>query len=63
MFEELPESARLATAGEVAANKATDAAFVRAPTNAELTARVATLEAEIAALRAELESLKQGHVA
>src|SRR6187549_3924865 len=27
LFEELPESARLATAGEVAANKATDAAF------------------------------------
>jgi uncharacterized protein YceH (UPF0502 family) len=63
LFEELPESARLATAGEVAANKATDAAFVRAPTNAELTARVASLEAEIAALRAELETLKQGRVA
>jgi uncharacterized protein YceH (UPF0502 family) len=63
LFEELPESGKLATAGEVAANKATDAAFVRAPSNAELVARVATLEAEIAALRAELERLKQGRVA
>ena len=60
LFEELPESARLATAGEVAANKASDAAVVRAPSNAELTARVATLESEIAALRAELATLKQG---
>jgi uncharacterized protein YceH (UPF0502 family) len=63
LFEELPESARLATAGEVAANKASDAAVVRAPNNAELLARVATLEAEIATLRAELEALKQGRVA
>jgi uncharacterized protein YceH (UPF0502 family) len=63
LFEELPESARLATAGEVAANKASDAAVVRAPNNAELVARVATLEAEIAALRAELAALKQGHIA
>jgi uncharacterized protein YceH (UPF0502 family) len=63
LFEELPETARLATVGEVAANKASDAAVVRAPSNAELVARVATLEAEIAALRAELEALKQGRVA
>ena len=63
LFEELPESARLATAGEVAANKASDAAVVRAPTNAELVARVATLEAEIAALRAELAALKQEPIA
>jgi uncharacterized protein YceH (UPF0502 family) len=63
LFEELPESARLATAGEVAANKASDPAFVRAPSNAELVARVATLEAEIAALRAELAALKQERIA
>ena len=63
LFEELPESARLATAGEVAANKASDAAVVRAPSNAELVARVATLEAEIAALRAELAALKQERIA
>ena len=63
LFEELPESARLATAGEVAANKASDAATVRAPSHAELVARVATLEGEIAALRAELASLKQDRIA
>ena len=63
LFEELPESARLATAGEVAANKASDAAVVRAPSNAELVARVATLEAEIAMLRAELAALKQERIA
>jgi uncharacterized protein YceH (UPF0502 family) len=63
LFEELPESARLATAGEVAANKASDAATARAPSNAELAARVKILEAENATLRAELESLKQGRVA
>jgi uncharacterized protein len=63
LFEELPESARLATAGEVAANKASDAAVVRAPSNAELVARVATLEAEIAALRAELAALRQERIA
>ena len=63
LFEELPETARLATAGEVAANKASDAAVVRAPSNAELVARVATLEAEIAALRAELAALKQERIA
>ena len=63
LFEELPESARLATAGEIAADKASDAAIVRAPTNAELVARVATLEGEIAALRAELAALKQERIA
>jgi uncharacterized protein YceH (UPF0502 family) len=63
LFEELPESAKLATAGEVAANKSTDAAFVRAPSSAELVARVAALEAENASLRAELESLKKGPAA
>jgi uncharacterized protein YceH (UPF0502 family) len=59
LFEELPESARLATAGEVAANTASDAAVVRAPSNAELVARVAMLEGEIAALRAELAAVRQ----
>ena len=63
LFEELPESARLATASEVADNKASDAAVVRPPSNAELVARVATLEAEIAALRAELAALKQERIA
>jgi uncharacterized protein len=63
LFEELPESARLATAGEVAANKASDAAIVRAPSNAELVARVAMLEGEIAALRAELAALRQERIA
>jgi uncharacterized protein YceH (UPF0502 family) len=63
LFEELPESARLATAGEVAANKATDAAIVRAPSNAELVARVAMLEGEIAALRAELATLREDRIA
>jgi uncharacterized protein len=63
LFEELPESARLATAADVAANKASDAAVVRAPSNAELVARVATLEAENAALRAELAALKQEPIA
>ena len=63
LFEELPESARLATAGEVAANKASDAAVVRAPSNAELVARVAMLEGEIAALRAELAALRQERIA
>jgi len=63
MFEELPESARLATASEVAANKASDAAVVRAPSNAELVARVAMLEGEIAALRAELAALRQDRIA
>jgi len=63
LFEELPESARVATAGEVAANKASDAAVVRAPSNAELVARVAMLEGEIAALRAELAALRQERIA
>jgi len=63
LFEELPESARLATAGEVAANKASDAAAVRTPSNAELVARVAMLEGEIAALRAELAALRQDRIA
>jgi uncharacterized protein YceH (UPF0502 family) len=63
LFEELPESARLATAGEVAANKASDAAVVRAPSNAELVARVAMLESEIATLRAELAALRQERIA
>jgi uncharacterized protein YceH (UPF0502 family) len=63
LFEELPASATVATADELAADKASAAAAPRAPSNAELIARVATLESEVAALRAELASLKQGRVA
>ena len=63
LFEELPEQLRAATAAEVAADSATDAASPRAPSNAELVARVAALEAEIAALRAEIATLKQDRVA
>ena len=63
LFEELPEQLRAATAAEVAADSAADAATPRAPTNAELVARVAALEAEIAALRTEIATLKQDRVA
>jgi uncharacterized protein YceH (UPF0502 family) len=56
LFEELPASATVATADEVAATP-------RAPSNAELVARVAALEAEISTLRAEIVALKQGRVA
>lgn len=63
LFEELPASAKVASAADIAANAASDAASPRAPSNAQLVARVAELEAEVAALRAELESLKQGRVA
>jgi uncharacterized protein YceH (UPF0502 family) len=63
LFEELPEQLRAATAAEVAADSAADAASPRAPSNAELVARVAALESEIAALRAEIATLKQDHVA
>jgi hypothetical protein len=63
LFEELPESVRVATAADVAANNAANAAAPRSPSNAELVARVAALESEIAGLRAELAALKQGNVA
>ena len=63
LFEELPEQLRAATAAEVAADSAADAATPRAPSNAELVARIAALESEIAALRAEIATLKQGRVA
>jgi uncharacterized protein len=56
LFEELPASAAVATADEMAATP-------RAPSNAELVARVAALEAEISTLRAEIAELKQGRVA
>jgi len=61
LFEELPESVRVATAADVAANDAANAAAPRSPSNAELVARVAALESEIAGLRAELAALKQGN--
>jgi len=63
LFEELPASVRVASAADIAANSASDAAAPRAPNSAQLTARVAELEAEVAALRAELAALKQGQVA
>jgi uncharacterized protein YceH (UPF0502 family) len=63
LFEELPASAVVASADEIAAGNASEAASPRAPNNAQLVARVAELEAEIAALRAELDALKQGRVA
>jgi uncharacterized protein YceH (UPF0502 family) len=59
LFEELPASAVVASADELAAGSPDDAATPRAPSNAQLVARVAELEAEIAALRAELAALKQ----
>ena len=63
LFEELPASAVVASADEIAAGSPGDAATPRAPSNAQLVARVAELEAEIAALRAELAALKQDRVA
>jgi uncharacterized protein len=56
LFEELPASAVAASAEEIAASP-------RAPSNAELVARVAALEAELSTLRAEIAALKQGRVA
>jgi len=63
LFEELPASAVVAGADEIAAASAASGSSPRAPSNAQLVARVAELEAEIATLRAELEALKQGRVA
>src|SRR6187455_828790 len=63
LFEELPASAVVAGADEIAAASAGDVATARAPSNAQLVARVAELETEIAALRAELAALKQDRVA
>ena len=63
LFEELPASAVVAGADEPATGSPDDAATPRAPSNAQLVARVAELEAEIAALRAELAALKQDRVA
>jgi uncharacterized protein YceH (UPF0502 family) len=62
LFEELPASATVASAAEIAEG-ASEAAAPRAPNNAQLVARVAELEAEVAALRAELAALKQDRVA
>ena len=63
LFKELPASAVVAGADEIAAASAASGSSPRAPSNAQLVARVAELEAEIATLRAELEALKQGRVA
>jgi uncharacterized protein len=62
LFEELPASVRVATADEAAAQDK-DATMARAPSNAQLVARVAELEAEVSALKAEIEAIKQGRVA
>jgi uncharacterized protein len=59
LFEELPESATPAPAGEVAAPKSSDVVVPRATASSDLAARVAALESEVAALRAELAALKQ----
>jgi len=59
LFEELPASVTAAGADEPAVSEATP----RAPSNAQLVARVAELEAEVTALRAELAALKPGPVA
>jgi uncharacterized protein YceH (UPF0502 family) len=59
LFEELPEAAVPAPAGEVEAQKASDVAMPRAAGNPDLAARVAALEEEVAALRAELALLKR----
>jgi uncharacterized protein YceH (UPF0502 family) len=58
LFEELPASVRVATAAEAAAQDSKDAAAPRAPSNAQLVARVAELEAEVAELRAQIATLK-----
>ncbi len=63
LFEELPATAAVATADEIAANRADSAAAPRSPGNAQLNARIAELEAEVAALRAELATLKPERVA
>lgn len=62
LFEELPASVRVATADEAAAQDR-DATAARAPSHAQLVARVAELEAQVASLKAELASLKQDTVA
>jgi len=59
LFEELPDSAKPASPGEVAAYKASDVAVPRPAGNSDLASRVAALESEVAALRAELAALKQ----
>jgi uncharacterized protein YceH (UPF0502 family) len=63
LFEELPASATVATAEEIAADNAGSAAAPRSPSNAQLIARIAELEAEVAGLRTELAALKQDRVA
>jgi uncharacterized protein len=57
LFEELPESATVATGDDP--DVAAAAAAPQGPTKTELMARVASLEAEVATLRAELALLKQ----
>ena len=58
LFEELPESATIASGDESDAYAADGAMPAQGPTKSELIARVASLEAEVAGLRAELASLK-----
>jgi len=62
LFEELPAQVRVATAEEAAAQDK-DATAARAPSHAELVARVAELEAQVVSLKAELALLKPGPVA
>ena len=60
LFEELPESVTAGDRRRVAAISRRDAAPQRAPSNAELVARVATLEAEIAALARRTRGAQAG---
>ena len=59
LFEELPESTKAATPGEIASSSTSEAPVARASGQSELAARVAALETEVAALRAELTALRQ----
>jgi uncharacterized protein YceH (UPF0502 family) len=58
LFEELPESLRVATDMEPASSD-TESVIPPVPSRAQLLARIAALESEAAALRTEIAALKQ----
>jgi uncharacterized protein YceH (UPF0502 family) len=58
LFEELPESLRVATDMEPASSD-TESVIPPVPSRAQLLARIAALESEVAALRTEIAALKQ----